>query len=154
MAIAIHVGKTDKMDYEFKYFYHKNWKFYGGYLWLANLPKFSNTSPCSSVTVNSISSDMSEQSAVDGGATSRGNGGGRGKAATERAKKAKEDNKRKRDIEKDKRMEEMSTNISDIGAVLKKKSRCSIIKSAPAVNVDPIVAATLKAKLFALAMEI
>ena len=64
---------------------------------------------------------MSEQSAVDGGPTSRGNSGGRGKAATERAKKAKEDIKRKREIEKDKQMEELSTNISDIGAVLKKK---------------------------------
>ena len=104
--------------------------------------------------MNSISSDMSDQGAVDGGPTSRGNGGGRGKTATERAKKAKEDIKRKREIEKDKQMEELSTDISDIGAVLKEKSKCSIIKSAPAVNVDPIVAATLKAKLFALAMEI
>ena len=121
---------------------------------MINLPKFSNASPCSSVTGNSISSDMSDQSTVESGTTSRGNGGGRGRAATERAKKAREDSKRKRETEKDKRMEEMSTNISNIGAVLQKKSKCSIIKSALAVNDDPIVAATLKAKLIELAMDI
>ena len=70
--------------------------------------------------MNSISSDISEQSTVDGEPTSRGNGGGRGKAAVERAKKAKEDSKREREIEKHKRMEELSTNILGIGAVLKK----------------------------------
>ena len=61
---------------------------------------------------------------------------------------------RQREAEKDKVMAELSTNILDIGAVLKKKSASSIIKSALAVNEDPVVAETLRAKLIALVIEI
>ena len=51
-------------------------------------------------------------------------------------------------------MKEISANILDIGAVLKKKLASLNIKSALAVNEDPIVVKTLKAELIALAMEI
>ena len=41
MAVAIHLGKTNKMDYEFKDFDKKKWKLYDAYLVLRKLPKFA-----------------------------------------------------------------------------------------------------------------
>ena len=77
---------------------------------------------------------------------------GEDKTALEHAKK-KESNKRNRKVESDMVTTEISANISDIGAIIKKKCASSIIKMALVVNEDPVVAKTLKVKLIVLAME-
>ena len=41
MAVAIHLGKTNKMDYDYKDFDKKKWKLYEAYLVLRKLPKFA-----------------------------------------------------------------------------------------------------------------
>ena len=41
MAVAIHLKKVKNMDYEMKHFDLNEWKFYGGWLHLNQIPKFA-----------------------------------------------------------------------------------------------------------------
>ena len=45
MAVAVHLGKTRTMNYDYKSFDPNSWKSYKGWLVLKHLPKFSYEEP-------------------------------------------------------------------------------------------------------------
>ena len=92
MAVAIHLGETQKMDYAYKDYDHLKWKFYGAFQVLRKLPKFQNRSDSES--------GSDEKSA--GRETVRRGGRGKNFVVAAKIKEDRESRKRAREEEKDK----------------------------------------------------
>lgn len=133
MAVAIFLGKSTKMEYSYRNFDAKPWKFYSAYCQLKALPKFS-------VTTNSITqvSDgiSNSDSSISTHESARGGGKGKKAATLEKKKKERKEKKRTREEEKEKKINNLIANVAEIRTIMKRKSASTILSKAIKTTTD------------------
>ena len=170
MAVAIHLRRTKKMEYQFKDFNSTEWRFYSAWKELHKLPKFSfsagnayeepeDPSADEEVPGTVFTADGSGESSVSTSTSlrhekARGGGKGRGNAIKQRIKEEEQRRKRERDSDRDKKFNSLVEAVNDIKNVMRKKQNINTLGRAIELSTDPEVKARLEKKLISIADEL
>jgi len=158
MTVAIHCRETKMMEYKFKSYEPKSWKFYEGWVVLNMIPKFPySSSTLAPKTPNAPVSDMESSSVDTSGlpteASSRGSGRGQKAAIVAKVKVEKENKKRERDEERDKKFAVFVDDMGEMKQIIKKKSISTILTRASRMTTDPAIKKKLDDKIISLALD-
>ena len=158
MAVAMHVGKTRTMNYDFKGFDPESWKSYKGWLVLKHLPKFSyehngETNVSTSTPVSTSDAPGSDDSGPRSSTGIRARGTRRGRDDA-KARESREKLKQQKQEKREKQFEQVTKSLADITAEIKSKTRASVLRQALKVAQDDETKKKLEAKLIELALQI
>ena len=159
------------MEYKYKSYPENNWKLHTSWVHLKQIPKFAytvTTTTASTSTQNAISGDSENNNNENGTTASteknqeslcisnpaRGIGRGQKAAIAQKLKTDNETRKRNRDEEKDKKMDLLIENMSELKEVMNKKSKASIVKYALKSCDDADNKKRLQDKLIQMALDI
>ena len=162
MAGAVHCKETKTMEYKFKSYEPKSWKFYEGWVHLKKIPKFAYSShtlapdtpnqPTKNQETESVDSSKTSIGGIPSEASSRGSGRGQKAAVAAKVKAEKDNKKRMREEERDKKFAVFVDEMGEMKQIIKKKSISTILTRASKTTTDPAIKKKLDDKLVSLAL--
>ena len=163
MAVAIHFKETKMMEYTFKSYDPKNWKFYEGWAHLKDISKFTYSlhmlapdTPREPIINQENESVDTSNTSIDGfpsEVSSRGSGRGQKAVIVVKVKAEKESKKIQRGEERDKKFAICIDDMGEMKQIIKKKSISTILTRASRMTTDPTIKKKLDDKLISLALE-